>query len=319
VLRRFTFLATLASCVCASAQSADAPMQLASDVYVIRGAYPVGSQPDGNSIVILAREGIIVVDTGRHVSHTQQIVDFLKLGERPLVAIVNTHWHLDHIGGNVMLRAQFPGVQVYASDALRTAQTGFLASYRQQLEQAIAEAKPTDDVAPWRTEIALIDAGPKLLPDHVIDRSRNVTLAGRRLAVHLEKNAATDGDVWLEDPTTGILLAGDLVTLPVPFLDTACASGWETALDHLAATRFDTLVPGHGVPMDRERFDLYRTAFHALRACAASDQATYACAKEWREGTGDLIALDDIPRVPAMIDYYVKALRAPARYCTKMK
>jgi len=34
------------------------------------------------------------------------------------------------------------------------------------------------------------------------------------------------------------LIAGDLVTLPVPFLDTACPNGWRKALDTLDDQRF---------------------------------------------------------------------------------
>ena len=48
----------------------------------------------------------------------------------PIVAIVNSHWHLDHVSGNAALRAAYPRAQVYASDAIRDAMHGFLADYR---------------------------------------------------------------------------------------------------------------------------------------------------------------------------------------------
>ena len=84
-------------------------------------------------------------------------------------------------------------------------------------------------------------------------------------------------DVWLFDPETRILVAGDLVTLPAPLFDTACPARWQASLDHLAQTDFALLVPGHGPAMSRADFDAYRLAFAGLLACAASDQAKQAC------------------------------------------
>ena len=47
--------------------------------------------------------------------------------KQPVVAIVNSHWHLDHSGGIATLREAYPGVQVYASNAIDNALPGFLA------------------------------------------------------------------------------------------------------------------------------------------------------------------------------------------------
>ena len=69
--------------------------------------------------------------------HTQQIVDFANAAKKPVVAIVNSHWHLDHVGGNVLLREKYPGVRVYASGAIEDAMHGFLANYHAQVEDVI--------------------------------------------------------------------------------------------------------------------------------------------------------------------------------------
>jgi glyoxylase-like metal-dependent hydrolase (beta-lactamase superfamily II) len=98
-----------------------AASEIVPGIHLIRGTFVPGSQPDGNTGVIDAPEGLIVVDTGRHVSHTQAIVDFAKGSGKPVKAIINTHWHLDHIGGNALLRKEFPDVRIYASDALAAA------------------------------------------------------------------------------------------------------------------------------------------------------------------------------------------------------
>src|SRR5262245_29898601 len=107
-----TKLLALVMIVCGSVHNADARelQPLADDVFLLRGNFPEGRQPDGNSIVLSAPDGFIVFDTGRHRAHTQQIIDFAHARSRLVVAIVNSHWHLDHVGGNALLRTAFPKV-----------------------------------------------------------------------------------------------------------------------------------------------------------------------------------------------------------------
>lgn len=100
------------------------PGEIAPGVHLIRGEFAPGQQPDGNSVIFEQRNGAIVVDTGRHEFHTRAILDFVKPR-----AVINTHWHLDHIGGNALIRREVPGVKIYASGALHDALNGFLANY----------------------------------------------------------------------------------------------------------------------------------------------------------------------------------------------
>ena len=102
----------------------------------------------------------------------------------------------------------------------------------------------------------------------------------------LERNAVSGGDVWMLDERSGVLASGDLVTLPAPLLDTACAQGWSEALRRLEALAFTRLVPGHGAPMSHAQFTRYRHAFDRLLACAASDAAASACRDGWMQDGG---------------------------------
>jgi glyoxylase-like metal-dependent hydrolase (beta-lactamase superfamily II) len=295
------------ACLCAaSAVAAAQPQSIAPHTVLLRGGFEAGRQPDGNSVILLAPDGLIVVDSGRHPGHAQAIVDFANRRDQPVVAIINTHWHLDHIGGNPRLRSAFPGVQVHASDALAGAMQGFLARYREQLEQLLREAG--DDVgkrAPFEAELAILDAGPALAPDHVVSVAGERSVAGLSLRIGLAKRAATEGDVWLYDPATRVLVAGDLVTLPAPFFDTACGSGWVSALAALEDVPFETLVPGHGTPMGRAAFGRYRAAFVQLLDCAASDVEPKACADGWLAGVGELVPASEQPLARMLLDYYL--------------
>ena len=192
---------------------------------------------------------------------------------------------------------------------------GFLAKYRSQLEGAIAQA--SDDPArqaPFRDEIALIDAGPALYPDKPLRAAATRELAGRKLHIGFERDAVTAGDVWLFDPATRVLAAGDLVTLPAPLFDTACPARWQAALGRLAQNDFDQLVPGHGAPMGRAQLATYRHAFDGLLACAASPQPKATCIEGWMRDADALIPAADRELARSLIDYYVdNSLRGEAR------
>ena len=219
-------LAGVLAFVALQAAAAPAPERIAPDTFLLRGEYVPGRQPDGNTVILRGLEGLVVVDTGRHVEHTRAILDFAKDQDSPVAAVVNTHWHLDHIGGNPLVRAEWPGAKVHASNAIEGARAGFLAGYHKQLEAMIAKSDNAEQQASFRAELAIIDAGEALHPDVVVEASGERDLGGRELLLGLESRAVTEGDVWVYDPATRVLVAGDLVTLPVPFLDTACPARW---------------------------------------------------------------------------------------------
>lgn len=301
--------------------SVTAGAELPAGVHLVPGRFTPGTQPDGNSVVLEAPQGLIVVDTGRHAAHTEAVLDLASSLGRPIAAVVNTHWHLDHIGGNPRVRAAYPQVRIYASGALPDAQRGFLADYRGQLTTMLASA--TADSATrlaMTAEVALIDAGPALLPDVVIDVGAPRVVAGRSLVVELAGPAVTAGDVWIHDPAARLVIAGDLVTLPVPFLDTACPTGWRDALDRIARYDFVVLIPGHGPPMTRAQFLTYRTAFGNLLDRAASEATTEVCSDGWLADVGALVPPGEYDLARSSLAYYVdQILRGDpqrlARFC----
>jgi len=314
-------LSGLAACAPVRAPAPLPGQPLAEDVALLRGRFVAGTQPDGNTLMLRGRDGWIVIDSGRHAEHTGRIVAAVAGSGLPLRAIVNTHWHLDHVAGNAALREAHPHAQVWASPEIERALDGFLADYRRQLDALLA--KPPADGAQaqaLREERARLDTGPRLLPTHPITAGGERTLAGRRVVFGVEADAVSGGDVWLFDPGSGVLAAGDLVTLPVPLLDTACAEGWRAALARLDAVPFTTLVPGHGAPLDRVGFARYRGAFDRLLACAAGDGDARACNEQWLRDVDGLVAAEDVALARSLLDYYVPhVLRAPperrARFC----
>jgi len=306
-MRRLLFAFVLAS-LAASAFAASAATSIAPNVTLIPGGFVPGAQPDGNTVVFKGAKGLVVVDTGRHVEHTQTILDYAAAQHQPIVAVINTHWHLDHVSGNPMVRAQYPAVRVYATNALEGALKGFLAGYRAQLVDLLAKGGSADDEKAWKGDLAAIDAGRALGPDEVVTKSETKTLAGRKLELHVE-HGATKGDLWIYDPASRVAAAGDLITVPVPFLDTACPLRWKEGLDHLAKVNFKVVVPGHGAPMQRKEFEVYRTAFSNLLDCAATKNEGRECVSGWMTDASSLVAGQPAKWVEEMLGYYVDVLR----------
>ena len=299
---RILALAGILYAACACAASLIAP-----GTYLVEGEATPNRQPDGNSIIMVAPQGLIVFDTGRHKEHAQQLLDFARAQNLPIAAIINSHWHLDHVGGNPRLRAAFPDIRVYASSAIDAARKGFLPDYRAQLAAELAAAaKQPEAQESMRAEIALIDQGAELGPTDTIKSSGPVDIAGRRLQLHLESHAVTAGDLWVFDPRTRVLLAGDLVTLPAPFFESACPARWRAALAHLDKAPFDWLVPGHGAPMRKAQFTAYRKAFSNLLDCVAGNAGRNACVDGWIGDASALFASSrDASYARTLIGYYM--------------
>ena len=319
-------LGLLAACATGSQLVAPPGMQALNRYMVLLpGSYDPDrgdGQPDGNSVLIRAPDGLIVFDTGRHEqAFTGRIIAAAEGWRLPVVAIVNSHWHLDHVSGNVPLRERYPRAKVYASTAIEDAMAHFLADSRKAAVARLAALPAgSPEAGNLRAGIARIDAGPKLFPTDPVLSSGPMRIAGMAFQVGLETNAVSGGDVWLLDPSTRTLISGDLVNFPAPFFDTACPHGWSEALARLDAQGFDSLVPGHGAPMTHAQFATYRHAFDDLLACAAGDATVADCAAGWERELGPLLPPDQRRLSRLLLDYYFpNVLRAePAKrdkYC----
>jgi glyoxylase-like metal-dependent hydrolase (beta-lactamase superfamily II) len=296
-----------------SSASPEVPM-IAPHTYEIAGGIAPGRQPDGNTYILQNGNGLTIIDTGRHASHLSKIEAFAAEKHTPIVAVINSHWHLDHVSGNIGLRKAYPAMKVYGSGAINEALVGFLAKGAESSRKMIATEK-LDPVAREEiaTDLATIDAGDALKPDVVLSHDETLAIGGRELHIYVAKDAATAADVWVFDPSSGVVFVGDLVTFPAPFLDTACGDGWKSALVKIEGLPFRTVAPGHGPLLSREQFHTYSLAFDGLLSCSASSQTAAECAKSWVDQVAEIGGMTDKEKQlgQGMTVYYVKdVLRA---------
>jgi glyoxylase-like metal-dependent hydrolase (beta-lactamase superfamily II) len=295
---------------------------LADGAWLLPGTFERGRQPDGNSLLLQGPKGLVVVDTGRHAEHSAAVLAWAQQRAQPLRVVINTHWHLDHLGGNAALRAATPGLRVLASAAVRDAVATRMPASEVELKGLLAD--PATDATTRRIvdiDLALYAVREALRPDELIAGApQDLAPAGRRVQVGVE-TGVSGGDVWVLDRASGILAVGDFVTLPVPFFDTACAEQWRAALARLDALPYERILPGHGPLMSRQEFGRYRLAFGRLLECAAGPAAPADCAAGWAADLGPLLPAGSQRVVAGMLSHYIgQRLRVDAaesrRFCT---
>ena len=188
--------AALAQDTVAPSHAADI-VTLAQGVHWLPGRFERGRQPDGNSLLLEGRDGIVVFDSGRHVEHTMALVEWARGKGRPIVAVVNSHWHLDHIGGNALLRREYPQLEAHGSAAisiaLSTTMQRMAADMRAMLTDKATSAATRRMV---QIDLALLEHSDALVPDQLLDGApHDRPIGGRELRVGVERGAVSGGDV----------------------------------------------------------------------------------------------------------------------------
>jgi glyoxylase-like metal-dependent hydrolase (beta-lactamase superfamily II) len=215
------------------------------------------SSLDLNVGVVIGPEGCVLVDTrASHAQAAELLEELQELGEAPPRAIVNTHWHWDHVWGNAM----FPGIPIWGHARCRS----------HMLEQG---EKDRAGVLEWlpaehHDTIRAVVITP---PTRTFTAPTEIDTGGRPLVVHSVGLAHTDADVVVHVPDAGVVFAGDIVEEGAPpSFEDAFPLDWPAALERMLALDWDVAVPGHGDVVDRAFVERQRRQIAELAARARS-------------------------------------------------
>ena len=287
-------------------------------VEVGRGVWAMPVREDRNpsqyaSAVIVERDDHVLVVDSRHTPSSARslIVTIRELTPKPVRYLVNTHWHGDHVQGNVAFVEVFPDIEIIggetiAEDMLTVGQARLdeeiarlderIGVLREELERlrtaaapAGAEASDAEEreidtldrqlqaMEAYRAERAALELVP---PGTIVDDE--LILDDAEPVVHVIRvgPAHTRGDVVVYLPRLRVLALGDLIEDGFPWLGDGYPSGWADALDRLAELNVRTWLPAHG-PVLREpgMFETQRVFMRVLveeaeAAVARGDDAT---------------------------------------------
>src|SRR5437016_161242 len=221
-----------------------------------------GGLASGNAGFVIGDDGVLVFDTFFTPAAIEELITEIQtLTKLPIKFAVNSHYHLDHTGGNQVLIAR--GVPIIAHDNLIKWQTTknkrFLpapeelqkrrADAAKQLSETPEDQK--DKRAPLERQIRRLDAMMtiKLVNPTVTFGSGTVHLyLGKREVILSTLPGHTGGDVFAYVPDANVVFTGDLGwSKTLPNLVDATVNDWIPTLDKILiqypTARF---VPGHG-------------------------------------------------------------------------
>ena len=249
----------------------------------------------GNVVLIEQRDGFVLVDSGLNAGNGRAVVRYARsLADKPIKAVMITHWHNDHPQGLSAIRDAYPKVRIIATRQTEAGMLGpeaFDVGYSPSPKWDAAMAKLIDrnkeqlnallaapDTAADRKErikkaLAQFDAFAKDFPGTYIvppteTFERQLTIDDPDVPVRMLYlgRANTEGDAvaWL--PKQKIVATGDIVVSPFPFGFGSYSGDWIDTIGKVKALGFTTLIPGHGAPQtDASYLDKLVAALRDLR------------------------------------------------------
>jgi cyclase len=195
--------------------------QVSPDLHVLFG---VGS----NTTVLNTDVGAVVIDS---MTFPMQGALIRRMAEeltgKPVVLLINTHYHLDHTHGN-------PAFQ----EGTRVVST----------ERTLSHLKALD-ASFWEGDRA------QLLPNDTFDDELKIELGNKTITLKTLGRGHTDGDLVAVIEEEKTIVMGDLFfNQHYPNIDLEAGGSvqeWPATLDAAFALEFETVVPGHGLITDR--------------------------------------------------------------------
>ncbi|MBC7897908.1 MAG: MBL fold metallo-hydrolase [Cytophagaceae bacterium] len=256
-----------------AAHPAPSKLEIGEGIYLFQTAPYGDAGLDGNSVVIVTEEGVLVFDSnGTPAAAEAVLAEIRKITPAPIKYLVNSHWHWDHWYGAEVYKKAFPELQVITHERTRQLMAGPAVAFNQpgldeqlpghiaQLESQLLRAKvsatPVPGVAGLEAHLARDrwflqqKRGVKhTLATITFSDSLTIHLGPRTIQVLHHDRAITPGDTYLYLPKEKVLVMGDLLINPITFALFCYPTGWIKTLKALARLDAVVLVPGHGGPL----------------------------------------------------------------------
>ena len=235
-------------------------VKVAEGVYA--GIAKVGGLATGNAGFVVGDDGVLVVDTFLTPVAAEELIKAIEAEtKQPIKFAINTHYHLDHTGGNQVFAAR--SIPIFSHDNLIAWQTTKnrrflpppeeLQKRRADVAKQLADT-PADQVekrTQFERQLRRLDA---MLTIHLTNPTISFSVGslqlhlGKREIILFSLPGHTGGDILAYIPDANVVYTGDMSwRKTLPNLVDATVNDWIPSLDTLLS-KYPTakFVPGHG-------------------------------------------------------------------------
>jgi len=211
-------------------------IKVSDHVYYVQGQPGVATDNEGfisNASAVITSQGIVIIDSLGSPSLAQLFITKIReISQQPIVKVITTHYHADHIYGLQVFKDL--GAQVIAP-------AGYLDYFESPNAKNRLEERRVS-LYPWvNQDTRLVGA------DQVVDANTSFTLGDITFNLNYLGLAHSDGDLSVLIKPDNVLISGDLIFEGrVPFTGGADTKHWLALLNQLKHTRLTALIPGHG-------------------------------------------------------------------------
>ena len=282
----------------------------------------IGAGGDSNAGAIETPLGLIVVDAQQNRVLGEKFRAALRASfKTPVRTLINTHFHLDHVAGNVAF-ADIPIVAHEKTVQALEHELGPLRAEGATVTDALAKVRMFfggnfEDLVPegergWFTERVGGSAPLTIVPpsEAFADRMEFI-LPADAVRVDYWGPAHCDGDVVIHLERAGVIFMGDLFFYGrFPWLGDCDLDGWIAAIDRVLRMDVTTVVPGHGQPASLKELADFRKLLAAVRG-----EADRAIKAGWSEDAAARdVVLADYAAMPRYKEWMPFNVRAAYRY-----
>src|SRR5438270_4977641 len=254
-------------------------------VKVAKGVYAAIAKPgglaSGNAGFVIGDDGVLIFDTFFTPAAIEELIgEIQSLTKLPIKYAVNSHYHLDHTGGNQVLAER--GIPIIAHDNVLIWQTTknkrFLPAPEDLQKRKADAAKQLSEIpedqkdkrAQLERQIRRYDAMMSIKltnPTKTFGSGTMRLKLGKREVILATLPGHTGGDVFAYVPDAKVVFTGDLGwSKTLPNLVDATVNAWIPTLDKMLA-QYPTakFVPGHGNVAEAADIKAFRDYLDDLR------------------------------------------------------
>ena len=230
----------------------------------------------GNTLVVVQKAGVVLVDTKMPGNGPAILDEVRKVTDKPVVMIINTHSHPDHIGSTDYIREKYPNVQVIMNEKAK--------------EEILA--------GPFNK--------PGLLPTQTYTDRMTIGKGDDRIELYHFGPGHTQGDTFVLLPSAHLLFMGDVMAWDMaPFLPSGGASAIADEIDKLVAA-----MKGKGVQIVVEGHGYVNTWPHLLRFARFNRALINAARAAYDRGDPPSAAVAELKKNPEfapLLDTHLKS------------